>query len=277
VKTRINFPLTLGVFIVALILFILSDFGKQSPFAFLSKADVPPGAEGIDLENSVDLEQGVTTDIKPVDEIFVNFEANWREFISPREELTLDVVTEDPEEPWNPMVFSECAFSEGAGANVPLMTLTWVEPAPITDKVPVRFDLTPHYQGFERESYTTIFPVAVQQRFNLPMNSALIANPEAVLLTGPGIFPKVVDFSQVVLTGAGGPVAAVALDPDRLKESGVESVEPGDARAGYQVTIKLRDLNPGLAYKFRKCDLVQSSWRSDQTVTFSTPVCTQKF
>ena len=272
------FPLGLAAFVVALILFVLSDFGKQSPLSFLGKAEVPPGAEGIDLENAVDFEQGITTDIQPVDAIFADFEGNWRQFISPREELTLDVVTEDPEVPWKPLVYSECVFSEGAGANVPLMTLTWVEPAPITDKTPVRFDLTPHYLGFERESYSTIFPVVAQQRFNLPMNSALASDPEAVLLTGPGIFPKLVDFNQVVLTGRGGPVtAAPALDTTGPTPPGVSTDDAAAARAGVQYTIKLQDLNPGLAYKFRKCDLVESAWRSDQTVTFSTPVCTQKF
>jgi hypothetical protein len=258
VKTRITLPIGIGAFCVAVILFVLSDYGKQSPFVSLAKDDVPPGAEGIDLDNYVDLEQEVTTNIQPVDAIFVDFEKNWRNFISRRDELTLQVVETDDDEPRDPLIFSECVFSEGAGAYVPLMTLTWVEPAPVSDTEPLRFDLTTHYQGFQRESYTTIFPVEVEQRFKLPMQSSLVENTEAVLLTGPAIFPKVVGFDQVQLTRGSG-------------------VRETDAGTGYQYTIKLQDLAPGLAYKFRKAELVESTWRADQLVTFSTPVCPQEF
>jgi len=273
VKIQASQFLGLIAFGVLMTVFVLSDFGRQNPLGFLNAVDVPPGAENIELDGGLELEQGITTDIQPQDEIFVDFEANWRKFISPREELTLEVVTQDSDVTWKPLIFSECVFSEGAGAYVPAMTLTWIERSPVSDNAPVRFDVTTHYQGFQRDFYATIFPVAAEQRFNLPSNSALVTNTEAVLLTGPALFPKVVEFSQTSLST--GPQTAPQAEPQTEPQTG--PVAQATAIGGFQYQLKVQDLGPGLAYKIRKCDLVQSEWRTDQLATFSTPVCAQKF
>ena len=104
-----------------------------------------------------------------------------------------------------PIIFSECVFSPEAHGYVPLVTITWNEPVGQVVETPAalaqqrqgevhvrRFDLGLHHDPFARNFYSSAFSTDKLKRFDLPPNSALVNNPEAVLLTGPGLFPKLV-------------------------------------------------------------------------------------
>lgn len=232
--------------------------------------------KGTDSRNGIKLGQDVTNTLKPQDVIFLDFEKNWRKFISTSKALTLPVVPirEPEKKSWQPIVQAECVFSGDAGGNVPLVTLTWTEPqASNANPVPrspalktsfqeqrgqepaasaVRFDLAVHYQGFARNYYSTILSTGKLQRFNLPSNSALVANPDAVLLTGPSLFPKLMDFRT-----------------EMVKDE--ENVEIP------RLTLAVRDLAPGLAYTLRKVTLGNNEWNEEKQFAFSTPVCPKEF
>jgi hypothetical protein len=226
----------------------------------------------------IDLDQNVTADRKPQDIIFVDFEKNWRQFVHASPEIARSVVprpTPAPtEQPFSPVVTAECVFSADAGGRVPQVTVTWNEdsttPAPpppaaqaapegapgqraVGDLSRIRLDLALHHDGFERNYYTTILASEKLQRFKLPSNSPMINDTEAVLLTGPGLFPKLMDFRA-------------------------ESIVDLAARQNFdQLTMVLRDLSPGLSYSVRRDRPVENRWIEEQRFTFLTPVCPQSF
>jgi hypothetical protein len=217
-------------------------------------------------EERIDLAQNVTSQHKPQDRIFVDFEKNWRQFISTAPDITLPVVTPErkPQEPpWDPRVVAECVFSADAGGMVPQATLTWNEPVdnPSPDVAQLarqqrpmetprlRFDLSVYHDGFGRGFYTTALATDKQERFKLPSNSAMVNNQEAVMLTGPGLFPKLVDFN----------VQAVQ-DRDTGRQLG-------------RRTLILRDLNPGVSYTIRRDRPDANAWNADGEFTFLTPIC----
>jgi hypothetical protein len=221
-----------------------------------------------DRENVINLNQNVTTDTKPQDAIFLDFQNNWRKFISPSTEFTLPVVpiNEKQKTAWDPIVLSECVYSTDAGSYVPQVTLIWngpasqTPPSPInreeqgaTESSKIRFDLTVQYKGFEKNYYTTALPTEKLKRFNLPSNSELVSHPEAVLLTGPGLFPKLMDFRTEVVK-------------ERDTNRDVE-----------KQTLVLRDLSPGLTYTIRLCVRGDKQWTEDREFVFLTPVCPKGF
>jgi len=230
---------------------------------------------GRTTDEHIDLDQDVTVDRKPRDVIFVDFEKNWRQFISPSPELEKPVVPlpapEPKEERWAPIVTSECVFSADAGGRVPQVTLVWNESAgvveapvkgsaqvPVAATIPretpgVRFDLALHRDGFGRNYYTSILAAEKLERFKLPSNSGLVDDTEAVLLTGPGLFPKLMDFRVEAL-------------PDH--ETG---------RLFDQLTLVLRDLSDGLSYTIRMDRPMEARWNEEKRFTFLTPICPQSF
>jgi hypothetical protein len=222
-----------------------------------------------DKDETVNLGQNVTNDRKPRDPIFIDFEKNWRQFISQRPELALPVVPlkeGEPKPTWEPVVTSECVNSPDAGGYVPQVTLMWNEPVEVVgsptskaqqqrplDTERMRFDLSVHYRGFARNFYSTALPADKNKRFNLPSNSDLIKNTEAVLLTGPSLFPKLMDFRSDVLRD-------VTTNREIKKH-----------------TLVLRDLSPGLSYTIRLCTLSENNWREEKEFVFMTPICPKDF
>jgi hypothetical protein len=216
----------------------------------------------------INLSQNVTNDSRPKDAIFVDFEKNWRKFISQSPEIALPVVAVRDKTSWRPIVQEDCVFSPDAGGNVPQVSLTWTElaapaPAPAPQTHPqqqqsvapaaVRFDLALHYKGFERNYYSTALSTEKLQRFNLPSNSELIANSDQLLVSGPSLFPKLMDFHTEMVK---------ARDTNREIP---------------RQTLVVRDLAPGLAYTLRRATLGNKLWNADGEFSFSTPVCPQEF
>jgi hypothetical protein len=207
----------------------------------------------------IDLHQNVTNERRPQDKIFNDFEKNWRQFISPSAELALPVVAaKESRQPWEPDVVPECVSSADAGGLGPQVTLTWTEPAPDTPASPpvgpsgaqgLRLDLALHHEGFARGYFSSILASNTQQRFMLPSNGAIVKDPEAVLLTGPGLFPKLTDFR-------------------------VEGVQDrAESRRLERYTVVLRELSPGLTYTIRVSRRAGDSWMAVRQSVFLTPVC----
>ena|SRR5262245_12383369 len=229
----------------------------------------------------VRLDQEVTNEPKPKDAIFIDFQNNWRKFISPSAELALPVIPPKKEGPppspaLQPVITSQCVFSEDAGGYVPLVTIIWVEtsapqpgpgialaaqvqqPAqaqsqPTPDPSKIRFDLALHFQGFEKNQFTSTLAADKEKRFNLPSNSAFVTNSDSVLLTGPTLFPKVIDFR-----------AEMVRDRDNNRDVP-------------RSTLVLRDLSQALAYTLRVSTLGQNQWNETKQVVFTTPNCPQDF
>ncbi len=210
--------------------------------------------------DSIDLTQDVTTDRKPQDKSFADFEKNWRRFISASPELAMPVVTLEKTPGgalWEPAVVSECVSSPGAGGLVPQVTLTWSGPPsgsagaadPSRDVPALRFDLAVHHDGFGRNYYSSALASDRHERFELPSNSALIENPEAVLLTGPGLFPRLAGFE-----------AQAVQDRDT-------------GRRLERYTLTLQDLSAGLSYAIREDRRSDDEWTAGGSFVFLTPVC----
>jgi hypothetical protein len=222
-------------------------------------------------EETINLGQKVTDDRKPKDPIFIDFEKNWRQFISQRPELALPVIPMkegEQKQPWDPIITSNCVQSQDAGGFVPQVTISWNEPMeviaapggkaqqqtpPPQDQGGLRFDLSIHYRGFARNYYSTALSADKDKRFNLPSNSDLAKNTEAVLLTGPSLFPKLIDYRTDVIK-----------DVTNNREIGKH-------------TLVLRDLSPGLSYTIRVCVRGENNWKEEKEVVFMTPICPQNF
>lgn len=199
----------------------------------------------------IDLSQGVTTNPRAEDKAFKNFKDNWRQFIIASPELALPVVRSTHKEPWQPQVLAECVSSPDAGGIVPQVTLSWNEMGP--ENPPTRFDLALHHNGFIRNYYSSALGTGRLQRFMLPSNNALAKDVEAVLLTGPGLFPKLMDFRTETLQ-----------DRDTKRQFRKE-------------TLVLRDLGPGLTYTIRMSRRARNGWEEEKQFAFLTPVCPNSF
>jgi hypothetical protein len=230
-------------------------------------------AQPQDKDKTVNLGQDVTNDRKPKDPIFIDFENNWRKFISPLPELALPVTPMRegvPREEWQPVIQSECVFSPDAGGYVPQVTLSWNEsagqaPAPAVSQTQqerppgpsasdrIRFDLTVQYKGFDRNFYSSILSTEKDKRFNLPSNSTYVSQPEAMMLTGPSLFPKLMDYRT-------------------------ETFQDRETRREIKKrTLVLRDLSPGLSYTIRLSAPGDSRWDEQKKFVFLTPVCPKEF
>jgi hypothetical protein len=233
--------------------------------------------------DNVSLDQDVTSDKKPKDPIFIDFQNNWKKFVSPSTQLALPVISpkkeEQPQVVWQPIITSDCVFSQDAGGFVPQVTIIWVEtvqappnialarqvqqplPSPLPSQQPqqtldlskTRFDLAVHFDGFDKNQFTSALAADKDKRFNLPSNSAFISNSDALLLTGPSLFPRVMDFK-----------AEMVRDRDSNREV------PRN-------TLVVRDLSQGLAYTLRLSTLGQNQWNEAKRVVFTTPNCPQDF
>lgn len=213
-------------------------------------------------EEEINLEQEVTNRQIPRDSIFFQFEKNWKKFISPLPELTRPVFVEQQEVPtWQPLVITDCVYSQEAGGAVPQVELTWQEPVAQNT---VRFDIALQSQGFERNYYSSVFPVERLKRFSLPLRSELVRDTAALLLTGPAMFPKIVQFSRTAIRVAG---------TDTLGQPQVRNAKGANAAAREEVKLRIVELGAGLSYKIRKCTFNKESWNATQEVIFNTPIC----
>jgi hypothetical protein len=208
--------------------------------------------------DEIALSQNVTTNRKPEDKVFSDFPNTWRQFINKSAEVLLPVSRPEGVPEWKPQFFSECVFSADAGGPVPQVTFTWNGPVAATaprsaEGEKLRFDLGIHYEAFARNYYTTALSDQKLARFQLPANSALISDTQAVLLTGPGLFPKVMDYRLDVLR-------------DRDTNQQFE-----------RHTLILRDLNQGLSYTLRQSRLGKDAWTEAGRFVFVTPVCPTSF
>jgi hypothetical protein len=224
----------------------------------------------------VDEIKNVPAERKPQDKIFIDFAKNWRELIhrSPEFALPVAVPSAPPEERWQPVVLAECVFSGAAGGLVPQVTLTWNEPAgEVPDWRPKvataaqaqdqregqagvqrrRFDLALRDDGFARDYFSAILSGEKFQRFKLPPNSAFINDTAAVLSTGPGLFPQLVDFKTEILA------------------------DPETRRPFAQHTLVLSDLSHGMSYTIRMDRPAGEGWSEERRFGFLTPVCPNSF
>ncbi len=196
------------------------------------------------------------------DQEFKDFSQNWHQFISRSTELTIPVVASTRTEPAapEPIIFSACVPS--SGVYVPQVTISWNEsPGQVIEtksataqrqgEAPVRrFDLGLHHDPFTRNFYSSVLSTDKLKRFNLPSNSALVNNPQAVLSAGAGLFPRLMDYKMVVLQ---------------------------DTKTNRQIvrqTVVIRELNPGVSYSMRVSRLVGREWSVDRHFVFVPPVCT---
>jgi hypothetical protein len=218
--------------------------------------------------DGVNLGQNVTVNSKPVDPVFKDFPKTWRQFISSSPELALAVIPPEKREPAPPeaITFSECVFSPDAGGYVPQVTISWNEMSgqviearassaqrTQTEEQVRRFDLGLHHDPFTRNFYSSIFSGDRLKRFSLPSNSALVNNPEAVLLTGPGLFPKLMDYRAELLQ------------------------DPATNRQFTKQTVVVRELSEGISNTMRVSHLVGKEWTTEQEFIFLAPVCPVSF
>jgi hypothetical protein len=215
----------------------------------------------------IELGQNVTVPGNREDSEFKDFAKNWRRFISTSPEIAAPVVGTVSREPAGaePVIDSQCVFSPDAQGLVPQITISWNEPA--TAAAPphgrteaqapaqvsrLRFDLGLHYNAFSRNYYSTGLSTEKLQRFSLPSNSALVNNPEAVILTGPGLFPRLMNFNTQI-------------------------VEDRSNRRFEKQTIVLRDLNQGISYTMRVSRQAGKQWSAYRQIVFVVPVCPRSF
>ena len=116
-----------------------------------------------------------------------------------------------------------------------------------------RIDLALHFEGFQRNYFSSNLTTAVTERFTLPANSALVADTEAVLLTGPALFPRLENYTEVVVQ-----------DRDTQRQT-------------RRRTLVLTDLSDGLSYRIRLSGPGQDVWNEDRQYVFLTPVCIDSF
>src|SRR5271167_4108850 len=162
--------------------------------------------------DEVRLNQNVTTG-KPQDPVFKDFDKNWRKFISNSPQLTAQIVGTPVQESrvQEPIISSECIYSPEAQGYVSKATITWNDNQPNTtlfnrirqqgqtETPMMRFDLGLVHDAFAGNFFSSALSTENGKRFSLPSDSALIKNPEALLLTGPGLFPKLLDYRAEVL------------------------------------------------------------------------------
>lgn len=202
-------------------------------------------------KEKIDLDQNVTNRHRPLDTVFLNFEKDWKKFISPNQMLAMPVMVTEEKQSWEPLIFSDCSFQAEVQANVPQVELTWNEPA--MQEQPLRFDIALHYQGFEKNYYTSVLATDKPERFALPANSAFINDTAAVLLTGPSIFPKVQGLNRQTLASP--------------------NIDQQQQNVTLRSTLKLTQLGPGLSYRIRMSRFNKEVWIPTQEVIITTPIC----
>jgi hypothetical protein len=225
--------------------------------------------------DEMNLNQDVTVTGKPQDVIFKDFGNNWRQFISKNPQLAATVVgtTEHRETAPEPIISPECLYSSSAKGYVPRITITWNEaPDQVVngrfsrahevqqlqqtgqDQVPeMRIDLGLHHEPFTRNYFSSALSSEVSKRFSLPSNSALVTDPEAVRLTGPGLFPQLIAVRTQVLLDA------------------------ASQRQIMRNTLVMQELSQGLSYQMRISRPAGNQWTSDQYFVFMSPVCQSSF
>jgi hypothetical protein len=216
-------------------------------------------------QDRIELGQNVTVNARPEDIAFKDFSKNWRQFVSTSPQLSATVIGKTKREPTppEPVIFSECVYNADAKGYVPQVTITWNEAPSQTAAAPgrdaqqvapaLRFDLALHHDPFGRNYFSSALSTDKLKRFTLPSNSGLVNNPEAVMLTGPGLFPKLMDFRTESLQDA------------------------ATNRQFSKNTIVLRDVSPGLSYTMRVSRLTGNAWNEDRQVVFLPPVCPNSF
>jgi len=207
-------------------------------------------------DGNVDLDQEVTQSNNQRDTVFLHFAQDWKKYISPSVELHKPVL-ERPVMNWTPTVIADCRYSTERGHNVPVVELSWNEAMPAqvraeafnqtVETKDLRVDISLQYKGFERNYYTTAFPIARNQRFSIPGKSLFVKDTAAVIMAGPAMLPKVVDFQQM-----------------KVKVNSQDMVKK---------ILHLTDLGPGAAYRIRLCTLTGENWAPSGEFVFNTPIC----
>jgi hypothetical protein len=198
---------------------------------------------------------------------FKDFRNTWRQFISKSPEFTLPVtgIVRPERAAPEPIISPECVYSSEDRGFVPVVTIIWTVPAgQVTEtaataarqqpEAPLRrFDLGQHYKPFERNLYSSALSTDKLKRFNLPSNSALEGNQEAVVGAGPGLFPVLADYR-------------------------VEEIKDQKSnRRFYQETVVLSELSEGISNTLRVSSLAGREWKTDQVIQFMVPVCPVSF
>jgi hypothetical protein len=241
--------------------------------AFMSGCRDRSGREN---SNRIELGQNVTVSSKALDPVFSDFPRSWRQFISKKPELAIPVTgaapSQDARSP-QPIIIPQCVYSPEARGYVPQVSVSWdeslappVEPPSIAArkrqwKEPNhqpepsvhRFDLGLFHDSFERNLFSSALSTDKLQRFNLPQNSGLVNDQEAVLLTGPGLFPELVDYR-----------ASTVRDNSTNREF-------------LKQTVVLRELSQGITNQMRVSHLVGREWNIEQKCVFLVPVCPNRF
>jgi hypothetical protein len=195
---------------------------------------------------------------------FEDFSNTWRQFISKSPELTMPVtgIVRQETPASEPIISSECVYSTEDHGYVPQVTISWTDPArQVAETVataarqgaaeaPIRrFDLGQHYRAFEQNLYSSALSSDKLKRFNLPSNSALAGNPEAVVAAGPGLFPVLVDY--------------------RIEEI----KDQKSNQRYYKETVALSELTEGISNTLRVSSLAGREWKADREIQFMVPVC----
>ena len=241
-----------------------------------------------------DVTQNVTSDRRPQEKIFVEFDKTWRQFISKAPELALPVLQaeERPEEPrWQPHVVSECVFSADAGRLMPQATLTWNEPVDGGPDVPIlkqqAIEATrpggpptaqqppappPQAPGTPQTPEGRQPP---QRRFDLSVQhdgfernyfSTALATEKLQRFKLPANSAFVNDEQAVQQIGPG-------LFP-KLVDFNIQPIQDRDtARRLEQHTLVLRDLSPGRTYTIRLDRRGPNAWSAEGQFSFLTPLC----
>lgn len=211
-------------------------------------------------KDKIDLDQNVTNRNRPMDSVFLHFEKNWKKFIS-AEQVLVKPVNTDLQDVWEPSIISDCIYSAEAGIYVPYVEFSWNS---IPTQKRVRFDVALHYQGFQKNYYTTVLTAETEKRFNIPGNSTFLNDSSAVLLTGPALFPKVMKFQQ----------EAIQIQDSALLKLNRDSAQQGKQTASSdKQVLRLTELGSGLSYKIRMCTFDNEVWKCTQEVMFTTPIC----
>jgi hypothetical protein len=201
-----------------------------------------------------------------------DFTRNWRQMISASPDLALPVQRPDrrPAPAWQPQVVSQCVMA-GSDRILAEVRVSWSEATESTPQLQLarqeagaapgqpppaprlRFDLSLHYNGLQRNYYSAALAANRNDQFRLPSTSGLVNDQASVLVTGPGLFPRLHDY-----------IVQVVQDPARRQSIA-------------QHTLVLRELSHGLTYTLSLDRPVANGWSEQGRVAFQTPVCPNGF
>ena len=174
-----------------------------------------------------------------------DFQNRWRlDFVSHDPRLDVGVVTPVTPNTLDPILTSTCSAIGAA----PTIQLTWNEPADPIAVPDYRLDLTITYQGFERNYYSSAYPVAAGVRFLLPDNSSFMTDEPSILAIGPAIFPIISGYA-------------------------IERVAPALSR----VTLTLDEIGEARDFTLRFSVRQGAAWSETKRTVFLTPVCPTSF